>query len=434
LKEAFVRRLLVGRRGFCALVVVLTVAGSVAAGLSTAGNAATRSRQATNLRLTVGNLVELTGVAAFLGPPFVQAGNVATTTLNRAAARSGVPMRVATTVADTQGDPQAALLAARSAVDKGATCLQGAASTPESLSIANALTVQRKIVLFPQASSTAISAINDDDTVFRTVPDTPKEAIAAANAVQTLLGGARGKTFAVAAFNQPYGTDLARFFSQVWTARGGKIQGPIFFDTRATSLDSEAAAIVKGNPDGYWIIGDPAVFGRLIQALLRTGNYVPSKLMVPSLLAFPTVPDNIPKAAMEGAHAETPTVLTTTPSYKYFDRLWKAAGKAEHNPSDVAIVDAYAVCALAAAAARSSNAASIQANIRKVSGPPGKRYNILSLGAALKAAWSGRDINYEGLSSDLNFNAAGDPGRTLFRIVSYKDGVQVPGPLTTARR
>jgi len=127
-------------------------------------------------------------------------------------------------------------------------------------------------------------------------------------------------------------------------------------------------------------------------------------------------------------------VLTTTKSYQAFDKVWKRSGKAEHNPSDVAIFDSYAVCALAAAAAHSSNPAKIVANIRKVSKPPGKTYNILNLGAALKAAWAGKDINYEGLSSDLDFNAAGDPGATLFRIVSYKDGEQVSGPLTTAKR
>ena len=418
-------------RTLAAAVAVIVVAGSTTASVaSTLNKGSTRQ----NVKLTVGNLAELTGVAAFLGPPFVQAGNTATKTINAAAAAGRVPLRVNTVVADTQADPSAALLAARSTVAKGSTCLVGPASTPESLSVANGLTVQKKIVLWPEASSTAISGIADNDTVFRTVPDTPKEAIAAANAASRLLGGASGKTFAVAAFNQPYGTDLARFFSQVWTSRGGKIQGPVFFDTNATSLDSEANAIVRNNPDGYWIIGDPAVFSRLVQALLRTGRFDPAKLMLPSLLAFPTVPSNIPKQAMEGAHAETPTVLTTTKSYQAFDKVWKTSGNAEHNPSDVAIFDSYAVCALAAAAAHSSNPARIVANVRKVSRPPGKTYNILTLAAALKAAWAGKDINYEGLSSDLDFNAAGDPGATLFRIVSFKDGEQVPGPLTTAKR
>ena len=426
------RRLFRGKTLAAAALAVIVVAGSTTASVaSTVGKGSAGQR---NVKLTVGNLAELTGVAAFLGPPFVQAGNTATKMINAAAANGKVPLRVNSVVADTQADPSAALLAARSAVAKGSTCLVGPASTPESLSVANGLTVQKKIVLWPEASSTAISAISDNDTVFRTVPDTPKEAIAAANAASRLLGGAAGKTFAVAAFNQPYGTDLARFFSQVWTSRGGKIQGPVLFDTNATSLDSEANAIVKNNPDGYWIIGDPAVFGRLIQALLRTGKYDPAKLMLPSLLAFSTVPSNIPKQAMEGAHAETPTVLTTTKSYQAFDKVWKTSGKAEHNPSDVSIFDSYAVCALAAAEAHSASAAKVTANIRKVSSPPGKTYNILTLGAALQAAWAGKDVNYEGLSSDLDFNTAGDPGATLFRIVSFKNGEQVPGPLTTAKR
>ena len=218
-------RRLFRRKTLAAAIAVIVVAGSTTA--SVASTVSKGSAGQSNVKLTVGNLAELTGVAAFLGPPFVQAGNTATKMINAAAAAGRVPLRVNTVVADTQADPSAALLAARSAVDKGSTCLVGPASTPESLSVANGLTVQKKIVLWPEASSTAISAISDNDTVFRTVPDTPKEAIAAANGASRLLGGAAGKTFAVAAFNQPYGTDLARFFSQVWTSRGGKIQGPI---------------------------------------------------------------------------------------------------------------------------------------------------------------------------------------------------------------
>ena len=137
---------------------------------------------------------------------------------------------------------------------------------------------------------------------------------------------------------------------------------------------------------------------------------------------------------MEGAHAETPTVLTTTAAYRAFDKAWKATGSAAHDPSDVSIVDAYTICALASAEAHSTSPGAVTSNIRKVAGPPGTPFNYLSLAAALKAAWQGKDINYDGLSSNLNFDAAGDPGQVLFQIVSFKNGNQVAGPYTTAKR
>ena len=213
------------RRFFLVLIALIVFAEIAVASGSTANNRSTK-RVSPTLNLTVGNLLELTGVASFLGPPFEQAGNTATTVINRAAAAAGIPLRVKSVTADTQADPQAALLAARSEVNKGASCLVGPASTPESLSIANALTIQRRISLWPEASSTAVSTINDHDTVFRTVPDTPKEAIAAANGAAKILGGVKGKTFSIAAFNEPYGTDLAKFFAQVWNVARWKGAGP----------------------------------------------------------------------------------------------------------------------------------------------------------------------------------------------------------------
>ena len=70
-------------RTLAAAFAVIVVAGSTTASVaSTLNKGSTRQ----NVKLTVGNLAELTGVAAFLGPPFVQAGNTATKTINAAAA------------------------------------------------------------------------------------------------------------------------------------------------------------------------------------------------------------------------------------------------------------------------------------------------------------------------------------------------------------
>jgi ABC-type branched-subunit amino acid transport system substrate-binding protein len=414
--------------------VLAVTAALVLVALAAWGGSSARSGTAANLKLTIGNLLELTGPGSFLGPPTQKAGNVATTAINRATKKGGVPLSVATVSADTQGDPQAALLAARSLIDKGASCLVGPASTPETIAVANALTIQQNITVWPEASSTAVSKINDNDTVFRATPDTPKEAIAAANAVQSVLGSAKGKTVSIAAFRQPFGTDLANFFKTVWESRGGKVQGPVIYDTNQVSFDSEAQKVVANDPDAYWLVQDPTTFSRFAPALLRTGKFDAKKLFLPSLMAFPTVPDNIPAQAVDGAHGVSPAASTTTQSYKAFDALWNQAGGVAHQATDVSVLDSYTVCALAAAAAHSNKAADIKAKVRAVAGPPGKRYNFAQLADAFKAAWAGKDINYEGLSSNLDFNATGDPGSSLYQIYSFAGGKLVNGPYTTAKQ
>lgn len=411
---------------------VITIAIAVligVAGTATAGGTHSSKTAAPNMNLVVGNLLELTGVASFLGPPFERAGVVGQNAVNAALTKAGLPMQVKVIPADTQADAQAALLAARSLADRGASCLVGPASTFESLSIANGLSRRRHIVLMPQATGTT-SDIRDGRTVLRPVPNAQETAIAAVHMGQLVLGGAKGKTISIGAFNEPYGTDLAHYFAQAWKALGGKIEGPVIFDPQATSLDSEASKIVSGNPDGYWIIGDPAVFARLVQSLLRTGQFTPSKLLLPDLLAFPTVPSNIPKQAVEGAHAVNGAVATNTPTYRAYEKAFKAAGGGPELAFDPVITDSVIGCALAAAAAHSTNPAAVESHILKVSDPPGTKYTFLTLAAAFKAAWAGKDINYQGISSIFDFNHTGDSSQSLFQIDHYKNGKLITGPYT----
>ena len=409
-----------------AALAVLAIAAVAASGTASSRSSTTQQ----TVKLTVGNLLELTGVAAFLGPPFEKAGVVGENAVRAAATKAGIPLQIEVEAADTQADAQAALLAARSLVNKGASCLVGPASTFESLSIANGLTRRRRIVLLPQATGTT-SDIRDGKTVLRPVPSAQSTGIAAARAADQVLHGARGKTVSLAAFNEPYGTDLVNFFANAWKAMGGKVQGPVKFSPQATSLDSEAAKIVEGNPDAYWVIGDPAVFGRLVQALLRTGQFVPSKLLLPDLLAFPQIPSNIPKQALEGGHALTVQIPTNTSMYRAYAKLRRAVGGGSQLPFDPVITDSVIGCALAAAAAHSASPAAIQSHLLKVANPPGRTYTINTLAEAFKAAWAGKDINYQGISSTFDFTKTGDAGQSRYQVGTYKNGRLIPGPKVT---
>ena len=80
--------------------------------------------------------------------------------------------------ADVQGDPQAALSAARILVDQGAACLIGPAITPESIAIANGVTIQKRVTIWPVGTSMRLRTIKDEGTIFRTVPPDSLQALA----------------------------------------------------------------------------------------------------------------------------------------------------------------------------------------------------------------------------------------------------------------
>ncbi len=374
--------------------------------------------------LVVGGLLELTGPLSASGPAMGKAVKLAVEEANKAARAAGLKLAVKEESADTQGDAQAALSAARTLINKGAACLVGPGTTPESIAIAKGLTVQKNVILFPQATSGRLTAFKPEanDTIFRTVPPDNLQAVALADAIELTLGAAAGKTVSVAYRNEPYGEGLAKEFAASWQAKGGKVQGPVAFDPNQASFDSEAGRIVANNPDAYMIVDYPDSFVKMGAALLRTGKYDASKLFVPDAMAFTEVPKNIPPAALAGSKGTRAGSPETSAAYQAFDRLWKAAGGAERYSLDSNTFDATLVCFLAAAAANSTDPAAIKERVRAITGPPGDKYTFLQLADAIKAVQAGKEIDFEGVSGPLDLDRNGDPTSSLYDLFEFKGG------------
>jgi branched-chain amino acid transport system substrate-binding protein len=395
---------------------------SVPMSLMLLGLSAAPAPAADQVTLTIGLLQEATGPMSPSAPAMEKTAKLAIQAANDAAKQAGAPLAVQSIAADTQGDPQAALSAARSLIEKGATCLVGPSTTPESLAIANGLTIRRKVTLWPTASSTRMRTVDDAGTIFRTVPPDDRQAVAVAEAISLTLGGASGKTVSVAYRNEPYGEGLAKNFISVWESKGGKVQGPVVYDPNQATFDSEAQSIVANAPAAYFIVDYPDSWVKMGAALLRAEGYDSKKLFVSDAMAFTEVPANIPTASLEGAKGTRAGTPTETPSYKAFDALWQKAGGTEHYSLDANQFDATMMCVLAAAAAKSNDPAAMQAEFRKVSGPPGKQYDFLQLADALKALGAGEDIDYQGVSGPLDLDAKGDPTTSVYDIFEYHDG------------
>jgi branched-chain amino acid transport system substrate-binding protein len=394
----------------------LALAAGLAIGLGTA------AAQAETINLTIGKLLELTGPLSETAPSQDKAVKLAIDYANKAAADAGVAIVAKDVGGDVQGDPQAALSAARALVDQGAACLVGPSITPESIAIANGLTIKKKITIWPTGTSMKLRTIKDEGTIFRTVPPDSLQALALVAGVADKLGAAEGKLVSVAYRNEPYGEGLAKRFADAWTAKGGKVQGPVVFDPNQATFDSEAGQIVANNPDAYVIIDYPDTYAKMGASLVRTGKFDATKLFVPDALAFSTVPSNIPKEAIEGARGTRGGTPTGTPAAKLFDDLWEKAGGAEHFSLDANSFDSVIICFLAAAAAKSADPAAVTAHVRDVAAPGAQQYGLTNLGDALKAVSAGQKINYVGVSGAFEFGDNGDPTISLFDIFQYKDG------------
>lgn len=405
------------RRGRAAAVAfVLLVALSIGAtnGLGASG-------RSTDFKLTIGDIEAYTGDLGSLGAPADKAVKLGVDQLNAAAQKAGLGDTFSLVTADTQTDPQSAISAARQVVGKGATCLTGPLSTPESVAVLNAVTKLRHMAMFPTATSTALREAVDNHTIFRTAPPDSLQARALVTAVAQRLGGAKGKTVALGYLNLPYGVGIYKVFAAGWKALGGKLVA-VGYDENQTSYNSEAQKLVAANPAAFVFADYPDTFGKVGAALLRTGKYNASKAFFSDTLALPSIPSTIPAAALNGSYVTAAGSPSGTSQAKAFSRLYKSrpgpkTGALLPNSFDSAIV-----CGLAAVAAGSNDPAKISAKIRKVVSPTGKTYTYLQLDQAMKAVQGGQSIHYIGVSGPINFDARGDTTAALYDLSRWTAG------------
>jgi len=374
------------------------------------------------LDLIIGNLLESTGPLSEIGPTSEKAMNLSVQAANQAAKEAGVEATATLVSADSQGDPQAALSAARTLIDKGASCIVGPGTTPESISVLNGITMQRKITLWPTATSTRLRKVNDDHTIYRTVPADDLQAKALVLAIDKHIG--KGKKVSVAYRNEPYGDALAKSFSDNWQAAGGTVTGKVSFDPQQASFDSEAGQIVEGDPDAYVVIDYPETFAKLGAALVRTGKFDAKKLFVPDAMSFAKVPENIPAEALEGAYGVAAGSPQGTGAVKLFNKLWDQAGGVANTSLTANTFDAGILCFLAAVQANSTEPGAIRDKVRTVTQDGALQFTIENLGEAVKAAASGKPIDYIGVSGAFRFLENGDPSTSLYDVFQYKGGKQ----------
>jgi branched-chain amino acid transport system substrate-binding protein len=324
--------------------------------------------------------------------------------------------------ADGQTDPQASVSAARKLVSGGATCLAGAWASADTIPVGQSVASRQRVPqISPASTSAEISGLKDNGYVFRTAPSDNLQGPALAKVVDQEIGGVRGKAITIAGRNDAYGQGFTDGLKKALTGMGAKVKGPILYDPEGASYNSEAGQIVAGNPAATIIIDFPETYAKVGAALLRTGKFDAKKLFVADGLASDTIPSGVPKAALAGARGTRPGTPTTGAAAEAFGKLFKSSpGIKTRATFDAQNFDAVTLCFLASVAAGSKDGKAIQGKLREGSGPPGTKYTFKQLGPAIKDLRAGKDIDYEGASGPIDFDANGDPSAATYDVYEYK--------------
>jgi branched-chain amino acid transport system substrate-binding protein len=396
----------------------------VAAIAATSVTAASGRSQA-GYTLRIGDVVPFTGASAVFGPAYAKAAGLAVQEARKALRQAGVrDVKIVIEHADDGTTPEGGVTAARKLIANGAGCMLGALTSASSIAMVQAATAPARVPqIGPNNSAPALTTVQDNGYFFRVMPSDTLQAPILAKVIVQELG--RGATVSLAGRNDAFGTGLLPPLKSQLEKAGVRVQGPLLYDPTAASYNSEAADIVRGNPDAYVILDFPANYAKIATALLRTGRFNGNKLFVAG--GWPaTIPSFIPEQALEGARGTSAGSPLGTKAAEAFSRLFASTpGTKERQTLDMNNFDGAMICILASLAANSGKGSDIVKHIRRVSSPPGRTYTYLNLVQAIRDIRAGKDINYEGVGGSADFDANGDLASAIYNMFTYKDGKQV---------
>ena len=405
------------------LALAVAVAGAVlAVGLGACGGDGGGGKK--SFDLVIGDSVPLTGDLADFGPPGDKAAKVAVTQINKAIKADNLDQTVKLLTEDNETSPQAAVSAARKMVADGASCIAGAWASADTLPTARSVAIPDGVLLIsPASTSTEITGLDDDGLVNRTPPADNLQGAALANFVERQLGKTKGITVSVAGRNDSYGEGLTDAFAAEWENKGGKVNGPLLYDPEQPSYNSEAQQIVAGNPDAFVIVDFPETFPKVGPALVRTGKWSPSDTFVTDGLADSTLASEH-QDLTDGFRATAPGTPAQGPASNAFDKLYTSSPPqdVDRQTFDGQNFDAVILCYLAAVAAGSTDGEDMAAELRDVTGPPGKSYSWQQLPEAVRALQNGDDIDYLGASGEIDLDDNGDPTLGVYDELRFSGG------------
>lgn len=360
----------------------------------------------------IGLLGGISGPIAAMAPAMIDSANLAISQVNEA---GGIldGRKLIGVVGDSACNPQNATDAATKAVNlEGVIAIVGPHCSGAVLAAANSVTIPAGVtIVTPSGTSPEITSLQDNDTVFRTVPSDDYQGRALA---RTLLERGTNKV-AVAYLNNDYGKGLAEAFRAEFEEKGGEIAGFAAHEGERASYRSNLADLAAGGADTLVILdyGDGSGLTMLRQAL-ENGffeNFVGGDGMKSDAPIRELGADNLT------------TFIASAPVGQQSDALevFNAAfSEAGGDPSAIFVTTSYDATFMLALAIEKAGAdkSKVAAALREISNGEGEPILPGEWAKAKELIAAGTAIDYRGAAGEHNFDEAGDvPGAyALFKV------------------
>jgi branched-chain amino acid transport system substrate-binding protein len=399
------------RRVASALAVGAAAAVVLAACSNGGGSSSSSSNSSSsgsgNLSLKIGSILPTTGTLAVLGPPEIAGVTAAVNDIN--AAKAGI------TVSYQQKDSgdtstNIASQSAKALLSSGVSAIIGAASSSVSLSFVDQLVSAKVVQLSGANTSPTFSTYKDNGYYWRTAPSDVLQGRVLGQKV--LKDGALNVSIIYQ--NDSYGQGLNDNVKKALTAGGAQVAADVVFDPKATNFSSEVDKALAPKPDALIVISFDQI--KNIVSELDKNNFDFKKLYGVDG-NYGVVTEAFKNVDIAGAQFTNPGVNATG---AFASKLDKVNGKKlsvySYGPESY---DGATLIALAALEAKKTDGTSIKSHLKDVSEGGTK---CKSFADCAKLVKQGKDIDYDGQSGPITFDANGDPSQAYISIYKYSKG------------
>ena len=395
-------------RAALAGVAVLGAATLVLSGCSGTSGGNTPSK---TLTLNLGTILPQTGSLATLGPPAIEASNMAVADIN--AAKQGIKINI--TQKDS-GDTSTniATQSVTALLAGGATAILGAESSSTSLTVIDQISKAGVVEFSPANTSPTFTTYADNGFYWR---DAPSDVLQGKVLGQKVLKDG-ATNVAVIYQNDSYGTGLDTNVTKAITDGGGTVTANVAFDVAATDFTTEINQALATNPDALVVISFDQI--KTIAQELATDGF-DFKKFYGSDGNFGVIDPSYTNADIAGAQFTNPGVNVAGAFKTKLDKFTASEGAKALTAYSYApeSYDAVVLLALAALQGGKVDGTTLKENLQSVS-EDGTKCTTFTDCAKLIAA--GKDINYDGLSGPITFDANGDPQQAYISIYKYATG------------
>lgn len=354
----------------------------------------------------LGYILPETGPLAFLGPPQIEAVQMAVNEINEAGGVLGNDVSVST--GDEAGDPTVASQSAQRLIGEGVDAIVGAGASGMSLAFIDAVTGAGVAQCSASNTSPTFTEYDDGGLYFRTAPTDALQGPVLAEAIVS-----DGHTnVAIMARADDYGQGLLNVTRDALEEQGASVVAEVVYDPDAASFDAEVQQVANARADAVAVIAfdeGAQILTGMIEAGIgpdAIGVYGADGLRSNELAEL--VDPNDP-SVLEGVKGTSPGGEATE---EFLTRFAEETGLDDTNFAAQAY-DCTIMLALAAVAADSDAGEDLAAEMVNISREGTKCTSFQECADLLE---QGEDIDYDGASGAVDFIEEGEPETGMYEV------------------